>query len=68
MQVRGSTGGHEHCIYIPVMNADPEATKPVIIDVHEPGSRLIENAVPIPTKETACIELLGMAESCNHRA
>ena len=50
------------------MNADPEATKPVIIDAHEPGSRLVENTVPVPTEDTTCIELIGMAESCNCRA
>jgi hypothetical protein len=52
----------------PVANADPEATKPVIIDAHEPGSRFVEDAVPVPTEDTTCIELIGVAKSWNRRA
>jgi hypothetical protein len=40
------------------VNADPEATKPAIIDTHKPGSRLVKNAVPVPTEDTACFELM----------
>ena len=46
-----------------VVDANAEATKHTIVDMHEPGGVcLAVKAVPAPTEETTSVELVGAAE------